>query len=226
MKISNILFVSFLIFLFGGITFLCVGSKYYVGVDDRADFVKQEKLLSPFSVVVAEPSTIFSLKSEKENKITQTYLKNTLPDIGSFLVRNDTLFISSVQLKKDQVRHTRNLTYVSCLNVKSIIIKENSNVRMEKFKADSLRITMNKSELTGELNKTVFVSLISQDSYVRFRGDNIKKLQLQLDKTDLNIDSDKSIENVLGSLRNKSMLNCSIDGKLNLQKDKSSQLFF
>ncbi len=224
MKTSNIILISFLTFLFGGITLLFIGSKYYKGVDDRADFAIKEKKTAPFSVIVAEPGAYLVLKNGREFSVSQSYKKEAKPNFASFVVRNDTLYMYAVKSKIDGKWFV--VPEVYCKNVKSIIAKEKSNVRMEKFKVDSLSITMDKSELTGELNETVFVSLTSKNSYVRFRCENIKKLQLQLDKTDLNIDSNKSIENVLGSLKNKSILNCSIDGKLNLQKDKSSQLFF
>ena len=227
MKTSNKIFITFLIFLLVGITSLYIGSKYYGNLyDDPANFVKQEKPLPPFSVVVAEPSTIFSLKSEKENKITQTYLKNTLPDIGSCLVRNDTLFISSIQLKKGQVRHTSNLTYISCVKVKSIIIKENSNVRMEKFQADTLSVIMNKSNLHFRFENIASARINAISSIVVLEGKNLKKIDLQLDEqTTINIETREGVQSISGSIKNKSYVDFSLNGKMSLDIDKSSRVY-
>ena len=67
MKTSNIIFISFLIFLFGGITLLFIGSKYYE-LEENLISVSQEKPLAPFSVVVAEPGANFSLKMARKIK--------------------------------------------------------------------------------------------------------------------------------------------------------------
>lgn len=223
MKTSNKIFLSFLIFLFGGITFVCIGSKYYNG-DDKSNFAIQEKKTAPFSVVVAEPGAYLILKNGKEFSVSQSYKKDAVPDFASFVVRNDTLYMSAVKSKIEGKWFI--VPEVYCNNVKSIIAKEKNNVNLKNYQVDSLSVNLNKSELTGDLNKTIFVSFTSKNSYVRFRGENIKKLELQLDKTDLNIDSKKSIDTILGSLKNNSMLNCSIDGKISLEMDKSSRLFF
>ncbi len=224
MKTSNIILISFLIFLFGGITLLFIGSKYYKVVDDRADFAIQEKKTAPFSVVVAEPGAYLVLKNGREFSVSQGYKKDAVPNFASFVVRNDTLYMYAVKSKIEGKWFI--VPEVYCKNVKSIIAKEKTNVSLRNYQVDSLFVNLNKSELTGDLNKTVFVSFTSKNSYVRFRGENVQKLELQLDKTELNIDSKKSIETVLGSLKNNSILNCSFDGKISLEVDKSSRLFF
>lgn len=224
MKTSNYIFISFLIFLFGGITLLFIGSKYYKGIDDKSNFSIQEKKTAPFSVVVAEPGAFLVLKSGREFSVSQSYKKGSVPHFASFEVRNDTLFMSAVKSKIDGEWFI--VPEVYCKNVKYIIAKEKANVSLRNYQVDSLFVNLNKSDLSGNLNKTVFVSFTSKNSYVRFKSENIQKLELQLDKTELNIDSKKSIETVLGSLKNKSILNCSIDGKISLEVDKSSQMFF
>ncbi|AOW08061.1 hypothetical protein [Flavobacterium gilvum] len=97
MKTSNYIFISFLIFLFSGITLLFVGAKYYRGTEHKGGFLTQEKPLQPFSVVVAETGANFILKNGPQNKIIQNYLKNSVPNFAPFLVRNDTLFVYSVK---------------------------------------------------------------------------------------------------------------------------------
>ena len=145
MKTSNIIFLSFLIFLFGGITLLYVGSKYHDGDNDEANFVKQEKALPPFSVIVVETWTRVNLMSGKENKIIQSRSKNNVSKFAPFVVRNDTLFISSAkQVLKENTHYID--AEVFCVNIKSIVAKGKSYVDMTKFQMDTLNISMNKSK--------------------------------------------------------------------------------
>lgn len=227
MKTSNIILISFLIFLFSGIIALYLGSKYYANPNNNpANFVDQKTILSPFSVVVAEPGAIFYLSSGKENKITQSYLQGTVPDIGSFLVRNDTLFITLVKLKKGQVRHTSNLTHISCINVKSIVTKEYSEVRMEKFKADTLSVIMIKSNLDWRFEKSTHLSIEAKDSNVYLEGDKLGKLDVKLDKTRINTSIKKRTDTLSGSLINASDLRFTMSNIVNLVGDQTSNYDF
>ena len=222
MKTSNKIFISFLIFLFIGITALYVGSKYYGNYNDPKNFVDKKTMLAPFSVVVAESGAVFYLNSGKENEITQSHLKGTVPDFGPFLVRNDTLFIASVKLKNNKDRFTSNLIHISCVNVKSIVTKEDSEVRMEKFQADTLNITMNKSRLDYRFGKVAFVSIQAKDSDIYLEGEKLEKLVVKLDKTKLNAPIKKRIENLSGILKNTSDCTFYLSNKIILDVDKTS----
>lgn len=226
MKTSNKIFISFLIFLFSGIIALYIGSKYYAEEYDTDDFVHQEKLLPAFSVVVAEPGAAFCLNNGKENKITHTYLKGSVPDIGSFAVRNDTLFMSMVKLKKGQVRHTSNVTYVSCVNVKSIVSKENSDIRLDKFEADTLDVSMNKSRLNWEFGNIISLQIQAKDSDIYLYGKKIEKTKIQLDKTQLRIDTKTRINELSGILINNSEGFFSHSAKIHLDTDRTSSYNF
>lgn len=226
MKTSNIIITSFLIFLFGGIILLYIGSKYYKTNDDPSNFISEEKKISSFSVVVAEPGAIFNLITEKENKIKQTYLKGTVPNISSYTVRNDTLFIFSKKPKPGKVKHALNVTEVFCINVKSIVTKENSNVRLLGLQADTLNITMKKSHLEGrEFNKVAFLFVEGQNSDIYLNGKKMDKIEVKLDKTLLNINSKENIKSISGNLKNTSTLDCSSSLKVNLESDKSSKIY-
>lgn len=227
MKTSNKIFISFLIFIFTGITALYIGSKYYGNLyNDRTNFVDKKTMLSPFSVIVAESGAVFHLYSGKENEITQSHLKGTVPDFGSFVVRNDTLFIASVKLKKGQVKLTSNLTNVSCVKVKSIITKDYSKVRMEKFQADTLSVTMNKSNLDWRFGNITHLSIQAKDSEIYLEGEKLGKLAIKLDKTRINTYIKKRIDVLSGSLINASDLRFSMSGTVTLDADQTSNYDF
>jgi hypothetical protein len=227
MKTSNKIFISFLIFLFIGITALYIGSKYYGNLNnDPTNFVDKKTMLSPFSVVVAEPGAVFYLYSGKENEITQSHLKGTVPDFSSFVVRNDTLFISSVKLKKGQVRLTSNLTNVSCVKVKSIVTKEYSEVRLDKFQADTLSVIMNKSNFDWRFQNVSHLTIQAKDSEIYLEGEKLGKLAIKLDKTRINSSIKKRTDVLSGSLINASDLRFSMSNAVTLDADQTSNYDF
>ena len=224
MKTSNIILISFLTFLFGGITLLFIGSKYYRGVDNKADFAIQKKKTAPFSVIVAETGAYLVLKNGREFSISQSYKKETKPDFAPFVVRNDTLFISAVKSKMEGKWFT--VPEVYCKNVTSIIAKEKTNVSLRNYQVDSLSINLDKSDFFWDFNTPAFVNIEAKNSYLRFDGDNIQKINLQFDKTTLYMDSKKATKEISGSLINDSDFNGKIDGKVSLKVDKSSRMYF
>jgi hypothetical protein len=226
MKTSNIIFFAFLIFLFGGITLLFIGSKYYKGVNYEANFAKLEKPLTPFSIVVAEPGANFILKSGKQNKIIQNYLKGAVPNFAPYEVRNDTLFVFSVKKVQSKEPYFIIVPEVFCVNVKSIVTKENSEVRMEKFNVDTLSVIMNKSRLDCRFDKVAFVSIQAKDSDVYLEGKKLSKLVIKLDKTKINTSIQKRTDALSGSLINASDLRFSMSNSITLDADQTSNYDF
>jgi hypothetical protein len=223
MKTSNIIILSFLIFLFGGITLLYIGSKYYKKGDRLEDFANHEKTVAPFSVVVAEPGAIFNLRNGKEYKVSQGYKKGIIPNFAPFVVRNDTLFMFAI--KPQQIKEELPIVpVVFCKNVKYIIGKVNAYIYLDNYEADSLFVNIDKAKLSWVYDKIIFVSLNAKNSSLNLNGNKIEKIDLKLDKTELDIISEKNIECISGSLKNASNLNCSLDGKINLKADKSSRM--
>ena len=224
MKTSNAIFLSFLIFLFGGIILLCLGSKYYKGYNDGGNIVKQEKALPTFSVIVAESGASFSLKSGKINKIILARKKDAVSQFAPFVVRNDTLFISSakhIQVKENQYWID---SEVFCINVKSIVAKEKSYINIPEFQTDTLNISMKNSKLDWfGLEKVAFVSVEAKDSNIYLDGEKIEKIVVKLDKTQLSIPVKKRIDNLSGSLKNGSKCDFSISNNLNLTADQTSK---
>lgn len=226
MKTSNKILLSFLIFLLGGITLLFIGSKYYKGIYDKSNFAIQEKKTAPFSVVVAEQGANFYLKNGKEHKIIQDYLKGAVPNFAPFLVRNDTLFVYSVKKEQSKEPHFIIVPEVFCVNVKSIVAKENSEVRMKKFQADTMSVIMNKSNLDWRFENITYLSIKAKDSDIYLEGEKIGKLAIKLDKTRINSSIKKRTDVLSGSLINASDLRFSMSNKATLEADNISNYDF
>lgn len=226
MKTSNIIFLSFLIFLFGGITLLYLGSKYYNGIYDKSNFADQKTLLSPFSVVVAEPGAVFQLKSGKENKVIETYRKDTFSNFSVFEVRNDTLFVFPVKKENAKEGNYRVVPEIFCVNIKSLVAKENSDIGTGKFQVDTLHITMNKSRLDWRFDKAAFISIQAKDSDVYLEGESLEKLAFKSDKTKLRAITKTRIDNLFGSLKNDSRGDFSYANSIRLDTDKTSSYSF
>lgn len=226
MKTSNIILLSFLSFLFGGITFLFIGSKYYKGIDNKADFSIQEKKTAPFSVVVAERGAFFYLRNAKENKIVQTYKKGSVANFPPFIVRNDTLFISSLKPIKGLAENFNIQTDVFCVDIKNIVAKENSNVNLMDFNADTLNISTNKSRIDLRFKNIACIWLQSSDSDVYLEGEKLEKLVVDLDKTKLNAPIKARINSLKGSLKNTSNCTFYLSNTIILNADKSSTYNF
>lgn len=230
MKTSNKIFISFLIFLFSGITLLFIGSKYYK--DDEDNFLKLEKPLSSFTVVVAEPGAFFYLKSGKQNKIIQNYLKESVPNFAPYEIRNDTLFVYSDKKENSNKQEQSKGGYfvivpeIFCKNVKSIVAKEKARINLKEFKTDTLSITMNAAELNWWFDTTTFVSIQGKDSNIYLEGEYLENLTVQLDKTKLNTPIKKRMNNLSGSLKNGSECGFSFGYSIHLDADKTSNYTF
>jgi len=225
MKTSNKILLSFLIFIFSGIILLYAGSKYFTEFYNTKDLTHQKKPLLPFSVIVAEPGAIFSIKNGKENFISHTYKKGTVPNID-YAVRNDTLFITFVKPKQDQVKQTNNLTYIYCTNIKSIIAKENSDIYLDKFETDSLSIKMNKSKLNWGFDKLISLRVQAKDADIYLHGKNLEKANIQLDKTQLRIATQTRINKISGILTNDSDSELSYTNHVHIDTDQTSTYNF
>lgn len=219
MKTSNKIFLSFLIFLFSGIIALYVGSKYFY---ENVTFLNQDKKTAPFSVVVAEPGAFLVLKNGSEFGVSQSYKKGSDPDFASFEVRNDTLFMSAVKSKIDGERFI--VPEVYCKNVKSIIAKEKTNINLKNYQTDSLYIKLYKSDFFWTIKKINFVTIDAKDSYLHLYEGSITKMNIDLDKTGLWLESKNITRKISGSLINSSEINGSAVGKISLDVDRTSRL--
>ncbi|MBC7846392.1 MAG: hypothetical protein H7Y10_07860 [Flavobacterium sp.] len=226
MKTSNKIFISFMIFLLGGILALYVGSKYNKDYNDASHFAQQKTLLSPFSVVVAESGAIFRLNSGKENKVIQTYRKDTFANFYVFEVRNDTLFVFPVKQENGKEGGYGVVPEIFCVNLKSVVAKENSNIGTGKFHIDTLHVVMNKSRLDWRFDKATFISIQAKDSDVYLEGESLEKLAFKSDKTKLRAITKTRIDNLSGSLKNDSRGDFSYANSIRLDTDKTSSYSF
>lgn len=232
MKTSNYIFSVFLIFLFGGILLLFIGAKIYNQGDKEGNFLTQEKALNTFSVVVAEPGANFVLKNGTQNKISQSYMKESVSKLAPFIVRNDTLFVYAVNKEKTNKQVQSKGGYfitvpnIFCKNVKYVIAKEKSRVNLEQFKTDSLNINLNTADLNWSYEKVAFVSINAKNSNIYFEGEDLEKLAVRLDKTELRVYVQKRINNLSGSLKNHSDGAFSLSNRINLDIDETSNYNF
>lgn len=226
MKTSNYILFSFLIFLFGGISLLCFGSKYYKSFDDPTNFKIKEKKLSSFSVVVADSGANFNLRNAKENKIIQPYRKDSIANFPPFIVRNDTLFISSAKQIHGLPENYRVATEVYCINLKNIVVKGNSYISMNDFKVDTLMININKSKLDLRFDSISYISLQSKNSEIYLEGKQLEKLVVNLVKTKFNSPINNKIASLSGTLRNTSDCSFCFSNRIYLEVDKTSTYRF
>lgn len=232
MKTSNAIFLSFLIFLFGGIILLFISAKYFTNNSNKDSIITQEKSLKSFSVVVAEPGAIFNLKTGKENEMSQRFRKESVPNFPSFLVRNDTLFVYALEnkLSFEEKQFKRENFIIGpdifCKNVKSIVAKEKAEVYMTEFEMDSLNINVNSARLYWDFGKVSSVSIQAKDSDINLRGNKLDKLLFQLDKTKQQVDVKERIDNLSGSLKNNSDCFFSMSKSIKLDADQTSRYNF
>ncbi|MBP6183058.1 hypothetical protein, partial [Flavobacterium sp.] len=203
---------------------LYVGSKYYVEYYDATKFVEQEKPLPHFSVVVAEPGAILVLKNGREFSVSQKYKKDAVSNLTPFVVRNDTLYMLAGKLKIQDKWFT--VPEVYCKNVKSIIVREKAIVTLDKFQANTLNITMNKSRLDWRFDSVSFVSIQAKDSDIYLNGKKLKNLAVKLDKTNITVYVTERIDKLLGSLKDGCLGNFAECNSIRLDADKTSDYSF
>lgn len=219
MKTSTILLLAFLTLLFALITNIFFSSNKRI---NNTNFSNKEATLPSFSVIVAEPQSFFLVQNGRKNKIVQSYRKETAPNFAPFVVRNDTLFISAMNQKLQEKEYFI-LPVVSCVQLKSIVGKKDSEIRMDGFKSDSLQITMNNGRFDAWKSNFNAVSLQAVDSYIGFGGPKIESLKFEIQKSTLDLTINKTMTSLSGSLKNKSEGNFSItSARVNLSSDKTS----
>jgi hypothetical protein len=181
----------------------------------------QEKRLEPFSVVVAEPGAEFNIKNGEYPRMICYYDK---PDTCSFLdygIRNDTLFVfASKEKKKPNKWHD-----IYGRNIKSIVAKVNSTVRLQQFIADTLNVKLNYAVFNANFdiikNQTSQLSLIAANSKITINNAKIDYLSVQLNKTILN-SWNNSIVHLSGSISNQSRLFIGAIQKISIDVDSTS----
>lgn len=221
MKTSNYIIISFFVFLFGGVFVLFLAAKIDPRGSYNQEFLSHEKALDNFSVVVAERGANIRLKSGQTSKMSLQYPKGDTCALPPFIVRNDTLFVSSY-LDKEKQREVS----VYCNSLKSIQEKDSAKVTIEKqFEADTLLVKLQNAEFShfSESNspKRICLTLIAYQSEVYIGDTNFDKLEIQLNNTNMNV-WNSSIVCLSGTLKDQSKLSAEASNKLNLETDSTS----
>lgn len=225
MKTSNKIFISFLIFLFSGIIALYIGSKYYVEYYDTHNFVEQVKPLPPFSVVVAEPNAQIQLRNGSERKIVQSFFKTAQPKFAPFVVRNDTLFIFGVKRDRNKLPRAQFMVNVFCENVKHFVAKEKSLVFLSGYQVDSIFVKIDNADLACQNNNSNYIKMIAKNSRTNFDCGKLNSMEVELDETRLELKSKNRVNNISGTVKNDSDVKLILEGKVNLDVDRSSYFF-
>lgn len=216
MKTSNYIIIAFFVFLFGSVFVLFLTSKSHY---NKGGLYTGEKKLEPFSVVVAEPGAAFHLRNGEYPRMLGFYEK---PDTCKFLkygIRNDTLFVfADPGSNKPRFPHE-----IYGRNIKSIVAKENSNVSLQQFQADTLAVSVDHATLEAFFDKTQTssLSIVAEKSKVNLSGAQIDNLNIQLNNTKMQT-WNNSIVSLSGSLKNDSYVTFQELGKITIEVDQTS----
>lgn len=140
MKTSNIIIIAFAVFILGSTIFLFADSKNHKN-ETRSDAVLKSSPLQDFSVVVAEDSSDIHLNQATTNSIAVEFLKDKVLKKQMYKLVNDTLYV-----------YGGLRTFVTCKNVKSIILNKAFWVGVNGFQQDSLNINVNGGRIVFESN--------------------------------------------------------------------------
>lgn len=140
MKTSNIIIIAFAVFILGSTIFLFADSKNHKN-ETRSDAVLKSSPLQDFSVVVAEESSDIHLNQATTNSIAVEFLKDKVQNKQMYKLVNDTLYV-----------YGGLRTFVTCKNVKSIILNKAFWVGVNGFNQDSLNINVNGGRIVFESN--------------------------------------------------------------------------
>jgi len=219
MKTSNYIIMAFLIFLFGGILTLFVSAKLDPRAGQNQKFETLEKPLDPFSVIVAEPGASFQIKTGETTRLSTNYQKGEEAILPSYVVRNDTLFVSA--FPKSEKRTNLEVCYTK---IRSIEGKANSEITAHQISGDSLTIKLNDAHFrhySRTKTSNAALQIIANNSNVQLGDISIENLDIQLNKTEMNV-WNSSIVNLSGTLTESSSLSMGQISKINVEVDSSS----
>lgn len=218
MKISNYITLSFFTFLFGGIFVLFVAARIQYGDHSIGKWISQEKTLAPFSVVVAEPGSSFTLKMGDPKIVSSSILDTCF--LPRYEVRNDTLVIYPYTDEK-----IKQYIDVYARNIHEIQGKENCDIRMQGIQDSSLLLNLDRARFTYDQDpnarKCSSVKLLASNSQVDIYYANFGKLDIQVNQTKINA-WNNSIENISGTLENKSEVRVRVLKRVNIEADSTS----
>jgi len=224
MKTSNYIIISFSVVLFVGIFVLFTAAKIHSINEPKVIWTWQEKKLTPFSVVIAEPGADFSVQYEQNPKIGLSLQKGDTCIYPPFEIRNDTLFVHpyTVNVKQRSV-------IVFGAGIKTIQAKENSMIWLKQFRGDTLVVKLNKAVFKhfpdiSQQNK-FSLTLFAIESNIQLGSASIQSLEVHLSKTEMT-GRGTSASNLTGVLNDHSTLSIGQMRKINLETDSTSTYQF
>lgn len=218
MKTSNIIIIAFAVFILGSTIFLFADSKNHKN-ETRSDAVLKSSPLQDFSVVVAEESSDIHLNQATTNSIAVEFLKDKVQNKQMYKLVNDTLYV-----------YGGLRTFVTCKNVKSIILNKAFWVGLNGFKQDSLNLNAKGGRIVFESNDVKMnigsMQLNASDSASVEMYYNLRVGDLRVDATDnVNLSflgvyksADVKIKNMTQLTFNSAPL------KLKMDRDESSKV--
>ena len=177
--------------------------------------------LDDFSVIVVKNHSRVRIKKGVEMNKIDIHIKKTDTAFvkPEFIVRNDTLFVENTH---------KNITpIVRCKKLNAVIVKEKSNIHIEKYPVDSLEVSVSSGKFylvaDKPTEKVKQVKIHAEDQgYLQFDKMYIEEVELSLNHSTVNFQN-TAISSVTGSLKNVSKLICyRAIGKMNLDIDSNS----
>jgi len=177
MKNSNIIIIAFAVFILGSTIFLFVDSKNHKN-ETRTDAVLKSSPLQSFSVIVAEESSDIHLNQSGKNEITVEFLKDKVVKKQMYKLVNDTLYV-----------YGGLRAFVTCKNVKSIIVNKAFWIGVSNFQLDSLNFNVKGGHVVFTANEKNKMSIglmhlnVSDSANVEMYH-NLRVGDLRVDATD------------------------------------------
>ena len=224
MKTSSYITISYFTFLFIGIFVLFTAAKIHSLNEPKVIWTWQEKPLSPFSVVVAEPGAEFSVQYDQSSRIGLSLQKGDTCSFPHFEILNDTIFVNSFNEKVKQQS-----VIVFGPRIKTIQGKENSTIWLKQFGSDTLVVKLNKATFKhfpdNSQHNQFSLTLFAIESKIQLGTALIQTMELHLSKTEMT-GQGTSVSNLTGDLNDHSTLSIGQMRKINLETDSTSTYQF
>jgi hypothetical protein len=146
MKTSNILIITYLFVIFGGMAVLCIDEKMHFAKLEQTQQIEMKKNqmhqtnvdLPPFSAIVDTVGHKFSITTGEEPRLA-VVCKDDATEMYDIEVRNDTLYINRVE-------SGAHLTIV-CKDVLSVVAKKCEWINMCEASFKTLNLNITKSNM-------------------------------------------------------------------------------
>ncbi len=212
-----------MIVTFGG-TFLLYVTSSISGTEDRryaelnnGKNLHLEKILEPFSVIVADYGVNFSLEYADKHRVYLYKVKVDEVLVPNYKIKNDTLYLDDSTV----IGGVKPRFFTS--KIKAIIGLGNNEIIFDKVVAEKLDIQMNGGRIHGsfEPSASFNMNIKAIESTIDIINSNLDLLIVDLYKTKINV-SESSVDQIDGEIRNYSSLVFKDEAKISLDTDKTS----